>query len=278
MTMRIELVDVRLDHPRGASSPPLVTNARLGLGHGEVVVIVGAAGVGTSRIIAAALGEVPCAEGHVEVFGRDVAKLRRSSLRLLRRRIGIVPQDLCLLEDRSAQLNVVLPLEIDGVPRAASIARAAEVLAAMGLEDEASLPVDCMSASARQRVAVARALVRDPELILADHPTSWQDAEGAERVCEAFYEAAAGRGASVLVFGRDPALRAIADRNKWKQMALIDGRLVSMEELADQAIDDVLVAIDSVPTPIQTDDELDDDSAIPNLVRFPITARTAGAR
>ena len=277
MTMRIELVDVRLDHPRGASSPPLVTNARLGVGQGEVVVIVGAAGVGTSRIIAAALGEVPCAEGRIDVLGRDVAKLRRSSLRLLRRRIGIVPQDLCLLEDRSAQLNVVLPLEIDGVPRAASIARAAEVLAAMGLEDEASLPVDCMSASARQRVAVARALVRDPELILADHPTSWQDAEGAERVCESFYEAAS-RGTSVLVFGRDPALRAIADRNKWKQMALIDGRLVGMEELADQAIDDVLVAIDSVPTPIQTDDEIDDESAIPNLVRFPITARTAGAR
>ncbi len=277
MTMRIDLVDVRLDHPRGASSPPLVTNACLGVGEGEVVVIVGAAGVGTSRIIAAALGETPCAEGRIDVFGRDVAKLRRSSLRLLRRRIGIVPQDLCLLEDRSAQLNVVLPLEIDGVPRAASIARAAEVLAAMGLEEEASLPVDCLSASARQRVAVARALVRDPELILADHPTSWQDAEGAERVCEAFYEAAAGRGAIVLVFGRDPALRSIAERNKWKQMALIDGRLVPMEQLADQSIEDVLVAIDSVPTPIRTDDEIDDE-AIPNLVRFPITARTAGAR
>ena len=66
--------------------------------------------------------------------------------------------------------------------------------------------------------------------------------------------------------------------DKWKQMALIDGRLVGMEELADQAIDDVLVAIDSVPTPIRTDDEIDDESAIPNLVRFPITARTAGAR
>ena len=277
MTMRIELVDVRLDHPRGASSPPLVTNASLGVAPGEVVVIVGAAGVGTSRIVAAALGEAPCAEGRIEVLGRDVAKLRRSSLRLLRRRIGIIPQDLCLLEDRSAQLNVVLPLEIDGVPRAVSIARAAEVLAAMGLEDEASLPVDCLSASARQRVAVARSLVRDPELILADHPTSWQDAVGAERVCEAFYEAAVGRGASVVVFGRDPALRAIAERNKWRQMAIIDGRLMAMEELANQAIDDVLVAIDSIPVPITQEDD-DDDSAIPNLVRFPITARTAGAR
>lgn len=274
--MIIELHDVSLDHPRGGS-PRLVTNANLGVAPGQVVVIVGAAGVGTSRIVAAALGEVGVAEGRIEVLGRDVGKLRRSSLRLLRRRIGIVPQDLCLLEDRSAQLNVVMPLEIDGIPRAVSIARAAECLARLGLEDEASLPVDCLSSSARQRVAVARALVRDPDLILADHPTSAQDAVGAERVCEAFAEAA-GRGKSVLVFSRDPALRAIAERNQWRQLALIDGQLVPLGdiELEGQSIDDVLVTIDSAPTPAAP--IVDEEPEIPNLLPFPITARTAGAR
>ncbi len=273
--MIIELVGVRLDHPRGGS-PPLVTNANVAVEGGQVVVIVGAAGVGTSRIVAAALGEVAIAEGRIEVLGRDVGKLRRSSLRLLRRRIGIVPQDLCLLEDRSAQLNVVLPLEIDGIPRSVSVARAAECLAQMGLEDEASLPVDCLSSSARQRVAVARALVRDPELILADHPTSAQDAEGAERVCEAFYEATS-RGKSVVVFSRDPALRAIAERNGWRQLALIDGQLMPLGdvELAGRSIEEVLVGIESVPTPLHA---VDDQPEIPNLVQFPITARTAGAR
>src|SRR5437660_6555019 len=142
----IELVDVRLDHPRGGT--PLVTDASLKVTRGEIVLIVGAAGVGTSRLLAAALGEAPTAAGRIEVLGRDVGKLRRSSLRLLRRRIGIVPQDLCLLEDRSAQLNVALPLEIDGVPRSASIARALGALTAVGLSDEASLPVDCLSDSA----------------------------------------------------------------------------------------------------------------------------------
>ena len=85
-----------------------------------IELIVGAAGVGTSRLVATVLGEVVASAGRVEVLGRDVGKLRRSSLRLLRRRVGIVPQDLCLLEDRSAQLNVVLPLEIDGIPRSVS--------------------------------------------------------------------------------------------------------------------------------------------------------------
>src|SRR2546421_1152523 len=76
----IELVDVRLDHPRGGT--PLVTDASLKVTRGEIVLIVGAAGVGTSRLLAAALGEAPTAAGRIEVLGRDVGKLRRSSLRL----------------------------------------------------------------------------------------------------------------------------------------------------------------------------------------------------
>jgi len=115
----IELVDVRLDHPGGGS--PLVADATFTVARGEIALVIGAAGVGTSRLVAAALGEAVTGRGRIEVFGRDVAKLRRASLRLLRRRIGIVPQDLCLLDDRSAQLNVVLPLEIDGIPRSMSV-------------------------------------------------------------------------------------------------------------------------------------------------------------
>jgi len=266
----LELVDVRLDHPRGGS--PLVTDASLTVERGEVVVVLAGAGVGTSRLVAAALGEVTPSAGHIEVFGRDVSKLRRSSLRLLRRRVGIVPQDLCLLEDRSAQLNVVMPLEIDGVPRTISVAAAAVVLAQLGLEDEASLPVDCLSASARQRVAVARALVREPELIVADHPTSAQDAIGAERVCEAFYEAAA-RGASVLVFGRDPALRAAAERNGWRQLVLLGGALRPVADVDARELAAILAGTDPLPAgPVLPDPE------IPNVVPFPVPARTAGAR
>src|SRR5258706_5137402 len=184
----IELVDVCLDHPRGGSA--LVTDANLKVSRGEVVLIVGAAGVGTSRMVAASLGEVPAVRGRIELLGHNVTKLRRSSLRLLRRRVGIVPQDLCLLEDRSAQLNVVLPLEIDGIPRSVSTVRAARLLALLGLGAEAALPVDCLSMAARQRVAVARALVREPELLIADHPTSAQDADGTELVCSAIADAA----------------------------------------------------------------------------------------
>jgi ABC-type ATPase involved in cell division len=259
----ISLTDVSLAHPRGG--PPLVREGNLRLASGEVMLVVGAAGVGTSRLVAALLGEAALAAGSIEVLGHDVGKLRRASLRLMRRRIGIVPQDLCLLEDRSAQLNVVLPLEIDGVPRSASVIQAARVLAQLGLDSEASLPVDCLGAAVRQRVALARALVREPDIVIADHPTSMQDAAGAELVCTALAIAAA-RGAACLVFGRDPALLALAERHRWKRMGLIDGRLVE----ATANVDDMLVALDSAPVVPVTEPSL--EPPLENLVPFPIAA------
>jgi ABC-type ATPase involved in cell division len=262
----IKLVDLRLEHPRGG--PPLVDGANVMIASGETVLVVGAAGVGTSRVVAAALGEVAASAGRIELLGHDVGKLRRSSLRLIRRRVGIVPQDLCLLEDRSAQLNVVMPLEIDGIPRTLSIRRAAQVLAQLGLSSEASLPVDCLGAAARQRVAVARAMVREPEVLIADHPTSMQDAAGAELVCTAISIAAA-RGAACIVFGRDPALRTLAERHRWRQLALVDGRLRPVAELEvdGRTIEDVLVAIESTPV---TQPEL--AAALPNVVPVPSEA------
>jgi len=266
----IELVDVRLDHPRGGV--PLVSEANMRVTGGERVLIVGAAGVGTSRLVATVLGEVAPGAGRVEVLGHDVGKLRRSSLRRLRRRVGIVPQDLCLLEDRSAQLNVVLPLEIDGIPRSVSIVRAARVLALLGLEDEAALPVDRLSMAARQRVAVARALVREPELLIADHPTSAQDAAGAELVCGAIADAAQ-RGAACVVFGRDPALRAIAARDRWRQLAIVrplaglglDG--AALDELVDASAPPAAVALPDVVVPAE----------IANVLPFPIRDELRGA-
>ena len=245
----INLVDVRLDDPRGG--PPLVRGANLGVAPGDVVLIIGAAGVGTSRFVAAALGEIAIAEGRLEILGRDIGKLRRSSLRLIRRRIGIVPQDLCLLEDRSAQVNVMLPLEIDGIPRSVSIARAGLVLAQLGLESEASLPVDCLGAAERQRVAVARALVREPDVVLADHPTSMQDDAGTALVCATIAKAAA-RGAACIVLGRDPELRRFAERRGWRQLELADASL--------RDANGIEIDIDIEPAGLE---------AIPNVVPFP---------
>ena len=249
----------------------MVDAASLAVAPGEVVVVIGAAGVGTSCVAAAALGELPIAAGRIELCGHDIGRLRRGSLRNLRRRVGIVPQDLCLLEQRSAQLNVVLPLEIDGIPRAEWVLRATDLLSRLALEDAMDLPVEHLPSSSRQRVAVARALIRKPELVIADHPTSMQDAAGAELVCDALADAA-GEGAAVLAFGRDSLLRAHAERRNWRTLCLVDGALVALGELATggRTIEDVLVTMDSVRVPAQ------DAEPVPNVLPFPLSARTAG--
>lgn len=234
----ITLVDVRLDHPRGGE--PIVSEANLEVGRGKVVMIVGEPGPGTSRIVSAMLGELSPAAGRIEMMGRDVAKLRRASLRLMRRRIGIVPQELCLFDDRTALANVMMPLEIDGLPRASNISRATILLDELGVAD---IAVADLSPAERQRVAVARALVRKPELVIADHPTSLQDTDGARLILDAF----AATGSSIVMFGRDGS--AALARN-WRTF-VING---SLNELVAER-------------PIES---------IPNLVPFPISARTAG--
>lgn len=239
----ITLVDVRLDRPRGGE--PIVSEANLDVARGEVVMIVGEAGPETARIVAAALGELSPSAGRIEIMGRDVAKLRRASLRLMRRRVGIVPQELCLLDERSAQDNVIMPLEIDGLPRTTTTARAAELLELLGLAEQASIAVADLSPAQRQRVAVARALVRKPDLVIADHPTSLQDEAGTQIILGAF----AMTGCAVLMFGRDSSIAL--DRG-WRTFEITDGTL---REIVNVRIS---------------------EPEIPNILPFPISARTAG--
>lgn len=241
----ITLVDVRLDRPRGGE--PIVSEANLDVARGEVVMIVGEPGPETSRVVAAALGELSPSAGRIEIMGRDVAKLRRASLRLMRRRIGIVPQELCLLDERTAHDNVIMPLEIDGLPRSTTNARATELLELLGLVDVAMLTVSELTPAQRQRVAVARALVRKPDLVIADHPTSLQDEAGTQIILGAF----AMTGCAVLMFGRDPAVSI--DRG-WRTFEMTGGAL---REIVNVRVTE--------PQP-----------EIPNILPFPISARTAG--
>jgi ABC-type ATPase involved in cell division len=163
----------------------------------------------------------------------------------MRRRIGIVPQELCLLDERTAQDNVVMPLEIDGLPRATTTARATELLELLGLADFATVAVADLSPAQRQRVAVARALVRKPDLVIADHPTSLQDEAGTQIILGAF----AMTGCAVLMFDRDSAIAL--DRG-WRTFEIVDSAL--------REIVNVRVS----------------EPEIPNVLPFPISARTAG--
>lgn len=236
----IELASVRVDHPRGGA--PLLLGADLTVGRGEVLLVSGPAGAGGSRLIAALLGDLPLGAGACTLFGRDLQRLRRSSLLRLRRRVGVIPQDLELLGACSALGNVILPLEIDGIPRRAAALRAAELLGRVGLGAELDTPVDRLSMAERQRVAVARALVRNPEVVLADQPTCHQDEAGAADIA-ALFATCATAGAAVLVLSRDPNLIAAARGLEWRHMFLHDRRIVDARAMRiyDEVADDPII-------------------------------------
>ncbi|MCE9578202.1 MAG: ATP-binding cassette domain-containing protein [Deltaproteobacteria bacterium] len=270
----IELAGVRLERPRAAAS--LLTGVDLSVGRGEVVLVSGGAGAGTSTLVAALYGDVAPVEGRVALFGRELGRLRRSSLLALRRRLGVVPQDLQLLPECSALANVVLPLEIDHVPRRDAEARATAALEQVGMSDDALVPVANLSMAARQKVAVARALVRQPSVIVADQPTAHQDADGAERIATAL-ATAADHGAAVLITARDAHLLAAAARRSWRQLMIHGGRLIDVTDVVSFDVDVDIDVDDNEELVIETT-EAPVEEAVPNVIVFPLSARSRGAR
>ena len=268
----IELAGVRLERPRAAA--PLFAGVDLTVNRGDVVLISGGAGAGTTTLISALIGDVAPSEGTVSLFGRNLARLRRSSLLALRRRLGVIPQDLQLLPECTALANVELPLEIDHVPRRDANARAAAALTRLGLGDATVAPIHELSLAERQRVAVARALVRAPSVVLADQPTAMQDADGAELIAAALHEAAA-LGAAVLVTGRDPHLVAAASRYGWIQLMVHRGRLVDVTQLVNLEPDIEISVEDNEEIVIEA---MPAEAELAPVIELAAVARARGAR
>ena len=262
----IDLDGVTFAHDGGA---PLLEDATLAVAAGDVVLVGAAAGAGASSLARLLAGRV-LASGRVAIGGREVARLRSSSRMALRRRLGVVPQDLALVDERSALANVALALEVDGVPRARRLTRAREAL--MAVDAPAHVAVAALPMAARQRVAWARAFVRNPDILIADQPTSHQDAEGAERFAELVGELAAA-GAACVVLAREPHLVAAAARRGWRALTIHQRRIVDLADMIPEEIDASLHVLAEISRPTVVPSSAPDigpaDEAIPNVVPFP---------
>jgi cell division transport system ATP-binding protein len=143
----------------------------LALGEGEFVFLVGPSGAGKSTLLKLLIrDELPTA-GEVMVDGRDLARVARRKVPDLRRRIGIVFQDFKLLPARSVRENVAFALEVTGTPRRRIRPAVEQALAVVGLSAQADQLPTTLSGGEQQRTAIARALVHEPRLIIADEPT-----------------------------------------------------------------------------------------------------------
>ena len=155
---------------------------------GSFTWLVGPTGAGKSSLLRLMSAGLPPTTGHVEILDRDIARLNRRERPGLRRQIGIVWQDFRLLPHLSAFDNVALPLRLAGRAEARIAEDVAEMLDWVGLSAKMHARPAALSGGEQQRVAVARAVVPGPRLLLADEPTGNLDPDTAERIVKLFQE------------------------------------------------------------------------------------------
>jgi putative ABC transport system ATP-binding protein len=188
------------------NSPPALDGVDLAVRPGEAVAVMGPSGSGKSTLLNLVAGLDRPTDGEVEVAGTVLNKLSETALAKFRRHhIGIVFQFFHLLDELTARDNVLLPAQLAGSSRRAARARADELLDSLGLATRADAYPARLSGGERQRVAVARALINRPPLLLADEPTGAVDAKAGAHVLELLRDLNQG-GQTVLLVTHDESL------------------------------------------------------------------------
>ncbi|MDP3001709.1 MAG: ATP-binding cassette domain-containing protein, partial [Bacteroidales bacterium] len=161
----------------------VLSNVNLSVGKGEFIYLVGRVGSGKSSLIKTLNAQIPLKEGIGLVAGYNLMKLKRREIPYLRRKIGFVFQDFQLLIDRSVNENLEFVLKATGWKNKKEIdTRISEVLEKVGLELKGYKMPHQLSGGEQQRVVIGRALLNDPDIILADEPTGNIDPETSEGI------------------------------------------------------------------------------------------------
>ena len=164
--------------------PPALVDVNLMVEKGEFVFLTGPSGAGKTTLLRLVFCAEPATRGQILVGGRNVARIRQASIPFLRRNIGVVFQDFKLLPHRTVLDNVALALDVLGVPRDEARQRVNRMLKLVGLQHKTeSLPLK-LTGGEQQRVVIARALVNDPALLLADEPTGNLDPDLTQEIIE----------------------------------------------------------------------------------------------
>ncbi len=208
--------------PRGENEVQAVSNVELSVERGALVAVMGPSGSGKSTLLTIAGSLEEPTSGEVMIDGAPLSKMSRNAkARLRRRTIGYVFQDFNLLAGLTALENVSLPLELDGIGGKKAHAAGMAALEELGLADRATHYPDQLSGGERQRVSIARAVVGERHLLLADEPSGALDSTNGEAVMRMILTACK-RGVAAVVVTHDANLAAWAER----VVFLRDGRVV----------------------------------------------------
>ena len=166
---------------------PVLQNVNLTVNKGEFVYLIGKSGAGKTTLFRSLYADTRVSEGEALVCGYDMTKIKKSKIPLLRRKIGIVFQNFKLLNDRNVYDNLRFVMRATGWKNKNDIdERILKVIEAVGLPDKVLYPIHRLSEGEQQRVGIARALLNNPELILADEPTGNLDPQTSEEIMNLF--------------------------------------------------------------------------------------------
>jgi cell division transport system ATP-binding protein len=177
----------------------ILSGVQLTLQPGEFKYLIGKTGTGKSSLIKTLYGELPLGGGSGHVAGFDLKRLKTRQIPFLRRKLGIVFQDFHLLMDRNIHDNLMFVLKATGWrDRRQAEARISEVMERVGLQTKGFKKPHQLSGGEQQRVVIARALLNDPDLILADEPTGNLDPQTSDEIMNLLTEIN-GRGKAILM-------------------------------------------------------------------------------
>jgi cell division transport system ATP-binding protein len=196
---------------RYGRAPDVLKDLTFALSPGSFHFVTGASGAGKTSLLKLVQLALPPSRGRVSLFGSDRAGLKRAELPHIRRRIGVVFPDKRLLDHLNAFDNVALPLRVAGLKPADYRADVAELLTWVGLGNRMETLPQALSGGEQQRLAIARAVVNRPDILLADEPTGDVDHEMALRILRLFVELNR-LGATVLIATHDENLVARSGR------------------------------------------------------------------
>ena len=196
------------------SDTVILYDVNMDINEGDFIYITGKVGTGKTSLFNTFTAQTMPESGKVEVCGYDISSIRTNEIPFLRRKLGIVFQDLQLLKDRTVHDNLSFVLKATGWKKDEAIeSRIDEVLAAVGMSTKAHRYPYQLSGGEQQRICIARAILNDPQIILADEPTGNLDEETAEGIMELFEKLNREHNTAIVMITHD---KGIVDRHKGK--------------------------------------------------------------
>ena len=206
---------------------PALTDINLHIKKGDFVFVTGPSGAGKTTLIKLIFCAEKATRGQIIVNGINLAKIKKAGISCLRRNIGVVFQDFKLLNNRTAYENVVFALEVTGARRKEIKRKAWQVLKLVGLQNRLDATPLGLSGGEQQRIAIARAIVNNPTILLADEPTGNLDSEITQDIMELFKNINE-RGTTVIIATHN---KNLAHQYSDKHILLDKSRIVNQEEL-----------------------------------------------